>query len=389
MTRRELLALMGAAPLPLIKVAKAAPDAPTAPVSIAKCPSYDSDVTATLATMFDQIGGLERIVRGKTVTVKLNLTGSPGLRFKGRPLGVTHYTHPKLVGATAYLMGRAGAKRIRFVESGWALSGPLEDYLLDSGWNVRALTNAAPGVEFENTNNLGKGKRYSRLKVPGTPYVYPAFDLNHAFEDTDVFVSMAKLKNHETCGVTLSLKNCFGNTPAAIYGDDSGKDEPNEKPNSGREAVCHNGKRQPSRSAPQEINFGSNHDPGYRVPHIVADMAAARPIDLAIIDGVESIAGGEGPWIRSKPLRLVQPGVLIAGRNPVTTDSVATAVMGYNPPAERGTAPFQTCDNTLLLAERHGVGTTDLKRIEVVGVPSRKRSTGMRADNARGLCAAA
>jgi uncharacterized protein (DUF362 family) len=348
---------------------KASPNAPTAPVSVEKCPSYDADVTATLATMFDQIGGLDRIVKGKTVTIKLNLTGSPGLRFKGRPLGVTHYTHPKLVGATAYLMGRAGAKRIRFVESGWALSGPLEEYMLDSGWNVRALASAAPNVEFENTNNLGKGKRYARLKVPGTPYVYPAFDLNHAFEETDVFVSMAKLKNHETCGVTLSLKNCFGNTPAAIYGDDSGKDEPNEKPASGREAVCHNGKRQPSRSAPQEINFGSNHDPGYRVPHIVADMVAARPIDLAIIDGIESMAGGEGPWIRSKPLRLVQPGVLIAGTNPVTTDAVATAVMGYDPRADRGTAPFTTCDNTLILAERHGIGTTDLNRIEVRGVP--------------------
>jgi uncharacterized protein (DUF362 family) len=365
MTRRELLTLLGAAPVAL----KAVPEAPTAPVSIAKCAAYNDDVTATLGTMFDQIGGLERIVKGKTVTIKLNLTGSPGLRLQGRPLGVTHYTHPKLVGATAYLMGRAGAKRIRFVESCWATSGPLEEYMLDSGWNVRALSNAAPGVEFENTNNLGKAKRYARLKVPGTPYMYPAFDLNHAFEDTDVFVSMAKLKNHETCGVTLSLKNCFGNTPASIYGDNAGAEEPNEKPTSGRGAVCHAGKRQPSRSAPQEIHFGDNHDAGYRVPHIVADMVAARPVDLAIIDGIESIAGGEGPWIRSKPLRLVQPGVLIAGTNPVTTDAVATAVMGYNPRADRGTAPFQTCDNTLLLAERHGIGTTDLHRIEVVGVP--------------------
>ena len=369
MTRRELLALMGAVPLPFARTAKAEPEAPAAPVSVAKCASYDADVTAVLAAMFDLLGGLERVVKNKTVTIKLNLTGSPGLRLKGRPLGVTHYTHPKLVGATAYLMGRAGARRIRFVESGWALSGPLEDYLLDSGWNVRAIAAAAPNVEFENTNNLGKGKRYSRFKVPVTPYIYPAFDLNHAFEDTDVFVSMAKLKNHETCGVTLSLKNCFGNTPASIYGDNAGKDEPNEKPTSGRGDVCHDGKRQPSRSAPQEINFGTNHDPGYRVPHIVADLVAARPVDLAIIDGIESMAGGEGPWIRSKPLRLVQPGVLIAGANPVNTDAVATAVMGYDPRAQRGTAPFTKCDNTLLLAEQHGIGSTDLKRIEVRGVP--------------------
>jgi len=344
-----------------------AAQAPAAPVSIARCASYDEDVTAKLSTMFDQLGGLDRIVRNKTVTVKLNLTGSPGLRFQGKPLGVTHYTHPKLVGAAAHLMGRAGAKRIRFVESGWALNGPLEEYLLDSGWNVRALSAAAPGVEFENTNNLGKGKRYARLKVPNGGYIFPAFDLNHAFEDTDVFVSMAKLKNHETCGVTLSMKNCFGNTPASIYGDNAGVDEPNENPTSGRGDVCHFGKRQPSKSALAEIDPKSNRDSHYRMPRIVCDVVSARPIDLAIIDGVESVAGGEGPWI--KGIRLVQPGVLIAGTNAVTTDTVATAVMGYNPRAERGTAPFTVCDNTLLLAEAKGLGSADLKRIEVRGLP--------------------
>jgi uncharacterized protein (DUF362 family) len=115
------------------------------------------------------------------------------------------------------------------------------------------------------------------------------------------------------------------------------------------------------------LHFGANHDPGYRVPHIVADVVAARPIHLAIIDGIETIAGGEGPWIRG--VRVVKPGLLIAGLNPVCTDAVSTAVMGYNPRATRGTAPFQTCDNTLLLAEQHGLGTTDLKLIEVIGVP--------------------
>jgi uncharacterized protein (DUF362 family) len=364
MTRREWLAMIAATPL---LHAADSPAAPAAPVSIAKCASYDEDVQAKLATMFDQLGGLERLVRNKTVTVKLNMTGSPGQRVNGLAPALTHYTHPKLVGATAYLMGKAGARRIRFVESSWATAGPLEDVMLDSGWNVRTLQSAASGVEFENTNALGKGKKYSRFRVPENPYMYPAYDLNHAYEDTDVFVSMAKLKNHDTCGVTLSLKNCFGTIPASIYGDTAGVDEPNENPVNGRLAVGHEGKRQPSKSAPQELHFGVNHDPGYRVPHIVADLVAARPIHLAIIDGVESIAGGEGPWIRG--VRIVKPGVLIAGLNPVCTDAVSAAVMGYNPRAARGTAPFKTCDNTLLLAEGHGVGTTDLKRIEVRGVP--------------------
>src|SRR5690242_17648768 len=192
MTRRELLALAAAAPA-LPGFLRGKTTAPVAPVSIAKCPSYDQDLTSVLNTMFDQLGGLGRLVKNKTVTIKLNLTGSPGLRFQGKPLGVTHYTHPKVVMATAALMGKAGAKRIRFVESAWALSGPLEDYLLDSGWNVRKMVSVAPGIEFENTNNLGKGKKYSRIKVPTGGHIFPAFDLNHAYEDTDVFVSMAKL----------------------------------------------------------------------------------------------------------------------------------------------------------------------------------------------------
>ncbi len=365
MTRRELLALAAAAPaLPGLLRANTAP---VAPVAIAKCPSYDQDLTAVLNTMFDQLGGLGRIVRNKTVTVKLNLTGSPGLRFEGKPLGVTHYTNPKVVMATAALMGKAGAKRIRFVESAWALSGPLEDYLLDSGWNVRALSNIAPGVEFENTNNLGKGKKYVRLKVPTGGYIFPAFDLNHAYEDTDVFVSMAKLKNHATCGVTLSMKNCFGITPASIYGDNAGVDEPNETPTAGRVSVCHMGKRQPSKSALPEIDPGSSRAPGYRMPRIVADLATTRPIDLAIIDGIETMAAGEGPWV--KGVRSVQPGMLIAGTNALCTDTVATAAMGYDPRAPRDTPPFRHCDNTLLLAEANGIGAADLKRIEVVGVP--------------------
>jgi uncharacterized protein (DUF362 family) len=361
MTRREWIAAVSAAPL-----LRAAPNAPAAPVAIAKCASYEEDVTAKLATLFDQLGGLERIVGGKTVTVKLNLTGSPGLRFQGKPLGVTHYTHPKLVGAAAHLMGRAGATRIRFVESAWASGGPLEEYMLDSGWNVRQLSGAAKGVEFENTNALGKGRKYARFKVPGSGYLYPAYDLNHAYEETDVFVSMAKLKNHETCGVTLSLKNCFGITPASIYGDDAGENEPNESPTKGRLNVFHRGRRAPAKSAPQELHPDSSREAGYRVPRVVADLVSARPIHLAIIDGIESVAGGEGPWI--KGLRLVQPGMLIAGTNPVCTDAVAMAAMGYDPRAGRGKSPFQTCDSTLRLAEGHGVGTTDLSRIEVRGV---------------------
>src|SRR5436309_10091520 len=108
MTRREWIAMISSAPL--LKAAETA--APAAPVSIAKCASYDEDVTAKLAAMFDQLGGLDRLVRNKTVTIKVNMTGSPGERFQGKAPAITHYTHPKLLGATAHLMGKAGARRL-------------------------------------------------------------------------------------------------------------------------------------------------------------------------------------------------------------------------------------------------------------------------------------
>lgn len=361
MTRRELLSL-AAASVPILKGA----EVPTAPVAVAKCASYSEDLNPILTTMFDQIGGLERLVRNKTVTIKLNLTGSPGLRFQGKPLGVTHYTHPKTIGSMLHLMGKAGAKRIRLVESCWGTAGPLEEYMLDSGWNVRTLQQAAPKVEFENTNALGTSKKYARFKVPGGGTVFPAYEMNQAYLDTDVFMSMARLKDHDTCGVTLSMKNCFGNTPASIYGDDAGVEDPNEKPASGRVNTCHFGKRQPAAVALPEIDPTSSREPGNRMPRITADIAAARPIDIAFIDGIETMAGGEGPWI--KGIRMVQPKVLVLGTNAVTTDSVGTALMGYDPRAPKGTGAFRKCDNTLLLAESLRLGTTDLKRIEVRGV---------------------
>ncbi len=342
MTRRDFLALAGASPTLF------AYDSSASGVSIARDLSYDSDLTAPLSKMFDQIGGLGRIVNGKTVTIKLNLTGPPSSRVGGKPPALTHYTHPKVAGTVAHLMSQAGARRIRFVESAWASGGPLEESMLDAGWNVRQLAGAASNVEFENTNNLGKGKRYARLKVPGRPYMYPAYDLNHSYVETDVFVSLAKLKQHDTCGVTLSLKNIFGITPASIYGDDAGADEPNESPARGRADCLHFAKRPISKSAPQELNAEPSHDPGYRVPRIVADLAAARPIHLSIIDGIQTIAGGEGPWIGGvTPLR---PGILIAGIDPIDTDAAAMVAMGFDPKARRGSKPFLHCDNTLELA---------------------------------------
>jgi uncharacterized protein (DUF362 family) len=340
--------------------------APAAAVAVAGCRSYGPELVPALEKLFDQLGGLGRIVRGKTVAVKVNLTGTPTDRLGYLPNGLTHWTNPSVIGATLHLMGKAGARRIRILESPWKTAEPIEEYMLQAGWEPRDFLNAAPGVEFENTNFLGSGKQYVRLVTPHGGHVFRAFDLNHSYRDCDVFVSLAKLKEHLTAGVTLSMKNCFGITPCTIYGDGAGEDEPGLVPLGGR-GILHSGVRQPSKSAPSENDPKSPRDPGYRVPAIVADLVAARPVHLALIDGIRTQTRGETAGVRGAVP--VAPGVLVAGTNCVCTDAVGMAVMGFDPMADRGRAPFERCDSTLRLAESLGVGTRDLSRIEVIGTP--------------------
>ena len=76
---------------------------------------------------------------------------------------------------------------------------------------------------------------------------------------------------------------------------------------------------------------------------------AARPVDIALIDGVESVTGGEGPGSRDSSWSV--RACSSPARTRCAADTVATAVMGYDPRAAKGSPPFTKCDNTLLLAE--------------------------------------
>lgn len=334
-------------------------------VSVARCPEYGSAPYAALRKMLDQLGGIGKLVNGKTVAVKLNLTGGPRQRIGAVPIERSAYTHPDVAGAAIRLIAEAGATRIRVLEGCFGCGDPLEEFMYDAGWDPLALISAGPRVEMENTNVLGRGKRYHRRTVPGGGLIFPGFDLNHSYDECDVIVSIGKLKEHATCGITLSMKNMFGITPVTIYGDKAGKEEPAPDAAGGRGTILHQGARGPSLSAPQERDPSTPRDDRWRVPRIVTDLCAAVPIHLAIIDGIETLAGGEGGWVSAA--RPVQPGVLVAGLNAVSTDAVGAALMGFDPMAGHGERPYEGCDSTLLLAEQQGLGTRDLNRIEIAG----------------------
>ena len=371
MNRRTFLGGLAAAG---IQARAAAPAAPTAPVAIAKCKTY-AEYLPVMEKMIDQIGGLGKLVKGKTVAIKINFTGGPTTRLGFLPQSRTYWTHPHTVGTMIHLFNKAGARRIRVCEGvdmpQGAVEAPpnsLEEWMYQASWDISALLSAAPKVEFVNTNLPYPGsKPYTRFKVPNGGHLFPAYDLNTAYDECDVLVSMPKMKEHAVAGITISMKNCFGMTPNTIYGGRAGVDEPLPIPRGGRQEIIHSGRRQPPKSSLPEIDPKSPRQDTYRVPRCVADVAAARPIHLAVVDFIESMAGGEGPW--SSGARPCSPGVLLVGTNPVTVDAVGAAVMGFDPMADRGTVPFERSDSVLRLAEELGVGTRDPKRIEVIGTP--------------------
>jgi uncharacterized protein (DUF362 family) len=354
--------LLGAEPAPpAAHLPNRARSAPTSPVAIQRCESYEPAlVRQRLDAALDGIGGLGRLVRGKTVTLKINMTG-PARDVGGLPASRTYHVHPHVVGALCAALDRAGARRIAIVEA-WYTNDPVPKVLTDAGWDLQTIQ-AAGGhhVVFENTRNRGHWNDYARLTVPWGGYLFPAFQLNRWYQDTDVFVSLAKMKNHEVAGVTMSVKNIFGITPTALYGDDA----PNENSVEARVAPLHMNQRPLPAGVPAQLGSNPPKTPGTRVPRIVADLHGARPVDLAVIDGVDTQKGGEGFW--NQGIQPVQPKLLFAGRNAVCTDAVCAAAMGYDPTVDHGHFPFPE-ENHLKWAAEAGVGTNDPARIEVAGL---------------------
>jgi uncharacterized protein (DUF362 family) len=336
-------------------------DAPRAPVSILRCESYEPALLRRkLAEGFAQIGGIGTLVANKTVTIKINVTGGPA-PLAGLPGYRTYQTHPNLLGAVCAALDKCGARRMLIVESQYSDKTP-EEVLGAGGWDVNAIKSAAGHrVVFEDTRNKGAHKDYSTLKVPWGGLLYPAFLVHPSYAETDVMLSLAKLKDHLCAGVTMSVKNLFGITPTSLYGEDA----PNEKSLSYRGPMLHNGTRDVPAGVPRALEQLPEKDWRRRVPRVTADLLGARPIDLAIIDGIETNRGGEGPWANGvEPLN---PKLLFVGRNAVCTDAVATAVMGYDPMAGHGQFPFPG-ENHLRLLNQMGVGRIDAKQIEARGL---------------------
>jgi len=305
-------------------------------VAIGQADSYDpARLRVELEHKLAGIGGLADLVKpGAHVGIKPNLTGGTWWDA-GLPVPATELfaTHPALIGVLAAMLFEAGAGKVTILEG-------LGDARIFSQWGYADMARSA-GTDLID---LCSPAPYSAFKIfPVQPKfnIYDSFYLNPILAELDLFISVAKMKCHATTGVTLSMKNLFGIAPIGFY-----------------------------RRHQEDDNRSSFHDTNAfdrRVPRVILDLNAARPIHLAIIDGIRTGEAGAGPW--DKGLSPVQPGLLVASRDPVAADAVATAIMGFDPAGAPGTRPFTGGDNHIALAREAGLGTNRLAEIGIFGPP--------------------
>ena len=148
----------------------------------------------------------------------------------------------------------------------------------------------------------------------------------------------------------MAIKNMFGITPTALYG--------------GRERIFHYGSVQSPSGVPAELDPNSNRYEGWRLPRILVDIIGARPVDLAINDGIITTVGGEGPWVLgAKP---IHPGILVVGQELREHRRGHLATMGYNPRAGRNEAPYRVYKGP----DQPSPGTADSARRDSSSTPT-------------------
>jgi uncharacterized protein (DUF362 family) len=311
------------------------PGLPKPSVAIGKVRTYErAAIESQMQTLIDQLGGLGDVVKpGDSVAIKPNLTGgvSSGL-LNGIPAEESYVTHPEVVRALVKQVQAAGAKEVFIVEAVYEW----ESY---SMWGYEAIAKDL-GVTLIDLNDSKPYADFAEISVGTNSHIYKTFTVNQILKDVNVFMSVSKMKNHDLAGITHTMKNLYGLVPYHLY-------------------------RLSEQDRYRSAFHGTASETRARLPRIIVDINRARPINFSLIDGIKTTQGGEGPWIKS--LAPIEPGVLIAGKNPVATDAVATAVMGHDPMGDYPNSPFVRADNHIKLAAQAGLGTNRLDEIEVLG----------------------
>lgn len=311
-------------------------------VGITQADNYDRIlIKQKVQHLFESIGGISDVVKaGDKVAIKINLTGGSGSamssKLNGKLITEAMWTHPEVLRAVTELIIDSGvsANDIYFVEAIWDAASYNNFGYLDVQQSL--------GVQMVNLNSKEPYANFIEKPVGEKKFFYDSFTLNQILADIDVYVSIPKMKQHYEAGVTHSLKNQIGIVPIQYY----------------MQSMWDNMR--------SKLHFDGG-DIGTHLPRSICDLNLARPVHLAVIDGIKNAVGGEGVW--NSTFQTFESHVLLAGKDPVATDSIASFLMGNDPEAEKFQLPdgVRQCDNYLELLNQKGVGTNRMGEIEPVG----------------------
>ncbi|MCX6120070.1 MAG: DUF362 domain-containing protein [Ignavibacteriales bacterium] len=316
-------------------------------VGVAAATDYDPVTLKTkIQGLFEDIGGISDIASaGNKIAIKINITGgtSPATSqyLKGVPAVESIFTHPEVLRAVGQLLIDGGVR-------------PADIYIVEAIWDQGSYDNygykavqQSLGVNVVNLNNTAPYTSFADVPVGTNAYYYSTIKLNRILTSSEInfFISIPKMKEHRTAGITNGMKNLIGITPISYY-QLSGS--------SGWRSQLH-----------QHVAGGNAYT---GLPRSICDLNMARPIHLVVSDGIKNSRGAEVP--DGNAFRTCADNILIVGRDPVATDSIATQRMGYNPEATQllvAGSKTQMCDNHLDLAHNAGIGTNQLSEIQVIG----------------------
>lgn len=295
--------------------------------------------------LFDELGGISDLFsKGKKVVIKINITGGSGNaaspKLKGVPITEAMWSNPVVVKAVAQLI----------IDSGVSAN---DITITDSLGSGDSFNNSPFKGYVEIKNSLGcnlvdlsKGT-FANISTGRGYFHFPSLTMNQILKDTDVYVSIPKLKQHAEAGLTCSLKNQVGSVPQALY------------------------ETSQIQYRRQAIHSPTNGSSASYLPRSICDLNAARPVHLAVVDGIKNAKGGEGVW--NPNFRPYESHVLFAGKDPVATDSIGAYLIGLDSEAEKIQLPGDNgygdieCDNYLFLLHNKGIGTNQLNEINLVG----------------------
>jgi uncharacterized protein (DUF362 family) len=244
---------------------------PRSPVGLYAAPDYGANFSDVIGRGLAELGV---DVRGKAILLKPNL-----VEYES---GTVINTNPAVVAGAATALLRAGARRVSIGE-GPAARRDLE-YLLTATGLLDVMGDLR--LEFTDLNNddvraVRLASRLSKLEELYLPV---------SVLDTDLLVSMPKLKIHHWAGLTCGLKNLFGCVPGAVYG------------------------------WPKNLLHFAGIDES------IVDLAATLRPGLTIVDGVDCMEG-DGP-LMGQGRRL---GLIGMGTDAAAVDATCARLIGFVP----------------------------------------------------------